>query len=188
MNEPPRAPPSSPGAAARLAMWPLRLLRHLLQWLLALLVLFEEWGWEPLQRALGRLARLPPLAALERAIGRLRPYPALAVFALPALALLPVKLAALGLIAKGHALLGVSVVVAAKLLGTALVARLYQLTQPALLQLDWFARWHARWAVFKERLLALARASWPWRVARVLKRQWSRRFAHWRRSPQRRKP
>ncbi|MES2717162.1 MAG: hypothetical protein V4795_15430 [Pseudomonadota bacterium] len=26
--------------------------------LLALLILFEEWGWEPLQRALARLGRL----------------------------------------------------------------------------------------------------------------------------------
>ena len=37
--------------------------------LLALLILFEEWGWEPLQQAMARLARLPVLRSLERWVG-----------------------------------------------------------------------------------------------------------------------
>jgi hypothetical protein len=151
----------------------------LLQWLLALALLFEEWGWEPLARLLGQLARLPIIGWLERRIAALPPYGALAVFFLPALLLLPVKLLALWLISQGRTLLGVTVIVAAKLLGTAIVARLFMLTQQQLMQLAWFARIYARWTDWKEALLAQVRASRPWRIARWLKlrvrRLWRRR-------------
>ncbi|EWS58361.1 hypothetical protein Y694_03749 [Methylibium sp. T29-B] len=39
----------------------------------ALLILFEEWGWRPLSRALGRLARWPPIARLEDRLRRAPP-------------------------------------------------------------------------------------------------------------------
>ena len=51
--------------------------------LLALVLIFEEWGWEPLQRLAARLARLPLWARLEALIVRLPPYAALAVFFVP---------------------------------------------------------------------------------------------------------
>ena len=155
----------------------LRMLGRLLAWPLALLVLFEEWGWDPLQRALARLAQRLHLQWLGDRIERLPPYGALALFAIPTLLLLPVKLAALGLVAAGHLALGTAVIVGAKLAGTALVARLYALTRPALLQLAWFARLHGRWVRWKEALLAPVRASWPWRQGRVLRRQLRRRWA-----------
>lgn len=160
--------------------WLWRWLRRLLGALLALLILFEEWGWEPLQRLAARIARLPPLAWLERRITRLPPWAALGVFALPMLALLPVKLAALWLIGQGRATLGVLLIVAAKLVGTALVARLFTLTQPALMQLAWFARGYRRWMAWKTALIERVRASWAWRVGRLLKRRAAQRLAHWR--------
>jgi hypothetical protein len=157
-----------------------RWLRRGLEALIALVILFEEWGWEPLQRALGWIARLPPLAWLERRIAAMPPYAALAVFLLPTLMLLPVKLSALWLIGIGHAGLGLAVIVLAKLVGTALLARLFKLTQPALMQLAWFAHWYGRWTVWKEALLSQVRASWAWRVGRVLKRRLQHRVARWR--------
>lgn len=160
--------------------WLWRWLRRLLGALLALLILFEEWGWEPLQRLAARIARLPPLAWLERRITRLPPWAALGVFALPMLALLPVKLAALWLIGQGRATLGVLLIVAAKLVGTALVARLFTLTQPALMQLAWFARGYRRWMAWKTALIERVRASWAWRVGRLLKRRAAQRLARWR--------
>ena len=159
-------------------MW--RWLRRGFEALLALLILFEEWGWEPLRRVLAWVARLPPLAWLERRIVALPPYAALAVFVLPTLLLLPVKLAALWLIGIGKAGLGLAVIVMAKLVGTALLARLFQLTQPALMQLAWFARLYRRWTVWKEAVLAHVRASWAWRVGRVVKRRVAQRLARWR--------
>jgi len=156
---------------SRLFTWPWRLLRGLLTWLAALLILFEEWGWVPLSRLLAHLGRLPVIGWLERRVVQLPPRWALAVFLLPALLLLPVKLAALWLIAHGRAWLGVLVIVLAKLLGTAIVARLFMLTQPQLMQLPWFARGYHRWAAWKQVVMARVRASWPWRQSRAIKAQ-----------------
>jgi len=163
--------------------WLVRALKGLASAFLALLILFEEWGWEPLQRALAKLARLPLIGAIERRIAALPPYAALAVFALPSLLLLPVKLVALWLIGQGQAMLGALVIVVAKIAGTAIVARLFVLTRPALMRLAWFARIYTRWIVWKDTLLARVRASWPWRAARVLKRAVRRRWASWVRAP-----
>lgn len=138
--------------------------------MLALIILFEEWGWEPLSRLLGRLARLPVLRWLERRIVSLPPYAALALFLIPSVLLVPVKLAALWLIGHGHAGSGLLVIVTAKLAGTAVVARLFSLTRDTLLQLAWFANGYARWTSFKTRLLASVRASAPWQAAQRLKR------------------
>jgi len=157
-----------------------RWLRRGFEAVLALVILFEEWGWEPLQRGLGWVARLPPLAWLERGIAALPPYAALAVFAGPTVLLLPVKLAALWLIGSGHAGLGLAIIVIAKLLGTALLARLFKLTQPALMKLDWFALCYGRWTRWKDALLVRVRALWAWRIGRVVKRRLAQRLERWR--------
>ncbi|WP_394757655.1 hypothetical protein [Rhodoferax sp.] len=154
----------------------IRLLKNLFSGLLALLILFEEWGWEPLQRALAWIGRLPGLRWVERRIQALPPYAALALFLLPTAMLLPVKLLALWLIGQGKVLSGSLVILSAKLVGTAIVARLFALTQPALMQLAWFARAYTRWANWKERLLMQVRASWPWRLGRVLKHRMKQRW------------
>lgn len=152
-----------------------RFLRAVLGGLLALILLFEEWGWEPLAALMARLARLPLWAALERRIAALPPWGALMMFGVPMLALLPVKLAALYLFAHGHAGWGLALLLAAKLAGTAVLARLFQLTQPALMQLAWFARWYPRWKSWKDALLAWVRASasWQWmQQTRAAVRRW----------------
>jgi len=152
-------------------------LRHAGLALLALLILFEEWGWEPLQRLMARIGRLPLLRRLETLIARLPPRAALAVLLLPTLLLLPVKLLALWLIGQGKAVLGGVVIVLAKLVGTALVARLFNLTQPALMTMPWFASLYGRWSAWKHALLARVRASWAWRAGRVFKRRVRRMWA-----------
>lgn len=148
-------------------------------WGLALLILFEEWGWEPLQRALARIGQLPGLRWIERRIQTLPAYAALAFLLLPSVLLLPIKLVALWLIGQGHLLLGSLVIIAAKLGGTALVARIFTLTRPTLLQLPWFARLYARWSDWKLRLLTQVRASWAWRKAHQIKLHTQLRLAAW---------
>lgn len=132
--------------------------------ILALVLIFEEWGWEPLQRLIGRLARLPLWARMEALITRLPPYGALLVFLVPTILLFPVKLLALYWIGQGHTLLGLCVVLAAKVMGTAAVARLFALTHPALMRLTWFARLYGRWKPWKDALIAQFKASGPWRA------------------------
>ena len=153
-------------------------LRWLFRLVFALLILFEEWGWEPLRRAFALLARLPVIRHLETLLKRLPPRWAFIVLLLPSLLILPIKLAAVWLVAQGRVILGVGLVIAAKVGGTALLAWLFQLIQPALMQLPWFARLHARWTAWKTELLAWVRASAVWRSARALKasvRRWWRR-------------
>lgn len=106
----------------------------------ALILIAEEWLWTTLSRWVGRLAHVLGLDRLEAWIGRLPPYWALAFFLLPSLVVLPAKLAGLSLLAHGQVLASLSVFGGAKLLGTALVARIFKLTKPQLLQLAWFAR------------------------------------------------
>jgi hypothetical protein len=149
----------------------MRFLRNVFGALVALVILFEEWGWEPLQAALARLGRLPPLAWLERRIARLPSYAALALLAVPALAILPIKLAAVWVITRGHALAGLLIIVAAKLVGTAVLARLFALTRPALMKIAWFARGYAYWTAWKNELLAWVRASALWRAAAAVRQQ-----------------
>jgi len=144
-------------------------LRTALEILLALVIVFEEWGWRPLADLLGRLARWRPWAAVEALIIRLPPYAALVVFALPTLLLLPLKLVALLLIGKGQVILAGLLFVAAKVVATALIARLFMLTQPALMQIGWFASAHDTVMPWKEALTARVRASWAWRWGRVWK-------------------
>ncbi|MEF7617603.1 hypothetical protein V4F39_27080 [Aquincola sp. MAHUQ-54] len=157
----------------------LRWIRHLLQWALALLVLFEEWGWEPLQRALARLARWGWIAALERWVASLTPHGALVLFVAPTALLLPVKLLALGLAGRGHVAAALGIIVLAKVVGTAVVARTFQLVRPALMRLAWFARGYAAWEGWKTHWLARVRRSWPWRAAAVARRAAARRLARW---------
>lgn len=158
-------------------------LKRLAAWPLALVILFEEWGWEPLQRGLARLGQWLGLQWVEARIRELPPYWALAVFLLPSLLLLPVKLLALWLIGMRQVMLGAAVIVVAKIAGTAIVARLFTLTRPALLQLAWFAQLYLRWSGWKEALLAHVRASWPWRWGRVVQRRWRRQLTLWRSGP-----
>lgn len=148
-----------------------RLLRTVAMAVLALVLLFEEWGWEPLAAVLARLARLPLWAWLERRIAALPPWAALLVFFVPMLALFPVKLLALYLFAHGHATAGLGLLLVAKLVGTALVARLFSLTQPALMKLKWFAHWYPRWKAWKDDLFEHVRRSAPWRAGRHMKRR-----------------
>jgi len=96
----------------------------------AVVVLVEDWLWDDLQRLAAAIGRLPVLRRLEAWAGRLPPYGALCLFAAPSLLLVPVKVIALYLMAHRHATYGVAVVLAAKLLGTALVARIFSIAKP----------------------------------------------------------
>ena len=163
-------------AAIALWRWALPLLRlarpivwRMFEALLAVVIVFEEWGWRPLAAFLAGLARYAPVAKLEALVMRLPPYPSLAVFAVPVLLLLPLKLVALAWIAQGHVVWATLLFIFAKLAGTAIVARVFHLTEPALMQLDWFRKLHDLVMPWKHALLERIRASRTWRIGRVVK-------------------
>jgi hypothetical protein len=145
-----------------------RLLTPLLLVIATVFFAVEEVLWR-LAAVFALLGKLPVFRQIEQWIGRLPPYGALFIFALPAVALLPIKLLALYWLAGGHPALGVGTILGAKVAGTALVARIYQLTRASLLTLRWFA-----WA--ESKVLALRAAAYGvWRrlpVARWISQRW----------------
>ncbi|MEX8514598.1 hypothetical protein [Leptothrix ochracea] len=153
-----------------------KLIKNTFGLLLAMVVIFEEWGWEPLMRFMGWLAHIPLVGWIERRIAALPPYGALVAFFAPGTLLLPVKLLALWAIGQGHTVLGVGVIVAAKLVGTAVLARIFILTQPALMRIQWFANLYRRWVPWKDALLLKVRSSHPWRLGRLMKRRFQRQI------------
>ncbi len=156
-----------------------KLLRALATALIVPVLLFEEWGWEPLARVLGRLARLPLWARVEQALRNLPPWGAVLAFFAPMALLFPIKLIGLFLLAEGHAKSALMLLLAAKLAGTAVLAWLFQLLEPALMRIPAFARWYPRWKAWKDRVLSRVRQSAPWRFGSALQesaRRWWRKL------------
>lgn len=140
-----------------------------LQVLAALILLFEEWGWRPLVEALASLSRFRIFARIERFIAGLPPYGALAALAIPTAFLFPLKLLAVYLVASGQILAAGLLFVGAKIASTALIARIFMLTQPALMRIGWFATIYNFVMPWKEALFERIRASWAWRYGRMMK-------------------
>ena len=112
-------------------------------WLLAALFIIEEAIWDWTARIMARLGALRAIHTVELYIAALHPGLALIAFLLPGTILIPAKLFGLHAIASGHWLLGSSIFILAKIAGLALFSRIFNLTRPALMQIDRFARFYA---------------------------------------------
>lgn len=124
-----------------------RLLLTPFVWLVAAVFLIEETIWDWTAAVMARLGAVRAIHAVERHIAALRPRWAFFAFLLPSATLIPAKLFGLHAIATGHWLLGSAIIVSAKIAGLALFSRIFNLTRPALMQLDWFARFYT-WVMF----------------------------------------
>lgn len=122
----------------------LRLLLKPALYLAALFTLLEEWLWDHLKALAAAIGRLPVLRQIEAGLRRAPPWLALLVLLTPGVVLFPAKLGGLWLISHGRILLGGTVFLLAKLVGMAMLSRLYALLRPALVQLRLFCvveRW-----------------------------------------------
>jgi hypothetical protein len=147
--------------------------------LAALLMFLEEVLWEALKRIMAAFGKLPVIRSIEAWISRLPPYGAAVVFLIPGALLLPVKIAALWLLAHGHAMLGCQVIIAAKLVGTALVARIFTLTKPQLMTLGWFATLYTFVMRWRGKLYGWVIASGAWQKVMDMRariRAWASRW------------
>ena len=142
-------------------------LRAVLLALAAVVIFIEEFGWRPLARWAARLAKLPPLARLEARLRLVSPRKALVLFLAPAVLLFPLKMLALWLIQGGRPVLGIGLIVIAKLFGTALVGRLFVLVEPQLMSFDRFARAVRWWRDIQRRVKAAVVGMAAWRALRV---------------------
>jgi hypothetical protein len=176
----PAAPARGIGRSIAALLW--RPFRFVLL-LFAIVVIFvEEWGWVPLTALAAAIARWPPLAALERKIENAPRRVALLLFIVQALPLVPIKLFALWLIHGGHSTLGVAIIVAAKVVGTAVVGRLFMLVESQLMSFPWFARCVGWWRETRDRVKAIVQASLAWRAAQraaAVGQRWLRRLLAW---------
>ena len=137
---------------------------------LAAIFLLEAWLWDLLHPMIAALVRALPFerlkAAIARAVSSLPPWATLAVFIIPAMVILPFKLVAVWLIARGHFVLGALTFVAAKMAGVAVTAFLFEVCKPKLLQMPWFVRFYQwmlalkDWAHRKIEPARLAIARW----------------------------
>lgn len=137
--------------------------------LVALILLFEEWGWRPLSNLLAQLARYRFWALTELWIAGLPPYGALLALSVPSVILIPAKLVGVYLLATGHLITAMVVIGLAKVASTALIARIFLLTKPALMQIGWFQRAYDLFVPWRDALFDWIRSSWIWRFGRVVK-------------------
>ncbi|MES2705729.1 MAG: hypothetical protein V4726_03910 [Verrucomicrobiota bacterium] len=144
--------------------------------LAALFLFVEECLWKWGTAAMARLARARVVRALEAGLAKLPAWAAVVVFFLPGLMLLPVKLAALFLIGKGHVASGMGVIVAAKVLGTAVVARFFAICKPVLMGIRWFRAGHDWILALKVYLYGRLHAMPGWQMAVRLQGDIRRKF------------
>lgn len=181
MNRSRPDPDPAPAAPRRIVRGPL----HALLLVLALLLTAEEWLWDHLQAAMRRWRRHAAVRAIEDRIRQLPPWPSVALLGLPALLIVPFKVAAVWAMVHGHPWLGLLVLVGAKLAGTAAAAYLVDLVRDRARELPWFdALWRRTTALLRFARLwvrqrpgvrrALATCRW-------MRRQWRR----WRGGPSR---
>ena len=112
--------------------------------LLAIVFLVEAWLWRHLEPIVEWIVAWLPLRAVKARLAgiirKLPPAATLVVFVVPIVALFPLKVLGLWLLAHKHWIAAGAVLILAKLVGLAITAFVFEVTRPKLLQLRWF-RW-----------------------------------------------
>jgi hypothetical protein len=134
--------------------------------LAAAIVFFEQTLIRYLNVLTEAFGRWPPIARLEARLVKLPPWAALLTFVAPSILILPIKLIAFFFAMKGRFALALISVIVGKVLATAIVARLYHILRPTLMQIRWFAwadtqffHWRDQAYAFVESLPAWKRAA-----------------------------
>jgi hypothetical protein len=151
----------------------------------ALAFLLEAWLWDRLEPIVARIVGRLPWGRLRGAvivgIKALPPAATLVVFVIPAIALVPIKLAGLWLLANDRWLAAAALLVLAKLVGLGVAAFVFDATRDKLLQIGWFRALYMRvmawrdWAhdevkPVKRRVRAILWLIRPRRTSRLLRR------------------
>jgi len=114
--------------------------------MLAVIFLVEAWLWDHVKLWLRALAEAIGAeryeAKLRDFIAPLSPYPTLAVFAVPALIVLPLKMLALEAIAGGHVFFGLIFILTAKTLALGATSYLFDLCREKLMQIPRFLQFY----------------------------------------------
>jgi len=114
------------------------------------------------------VARWPVIARFEAWLMSLPPWAAVLAFALPSIIILPVKVSALWFAAHHRFALATGSVVLGKILATAILARLYRILRPTMMQLRWFAWADTKFFAWRDWAYAFVRSLPAWQQARAL--------------------
>ena len=154
-----------------------RLGRDLLTAAAILWFLIDELVWRRVQASFAWLHDLRLLRRLEHRVQKLPPYGALALFALPGAATFPAKLFALWISVRSP-VLGILVLVIAKLVSSGICAWIYRVTKAQLLTIGWFAPLHDKVLAWHEAVVSRLRDAWQrlglgtlWRSVRTRMRE-----------------
>lgn len=114
------------------------------------------------------VARWPVVARFEAWLVTLPPWGAVLAFALPSIIILPVKVSALWFAAHHRFALATASVVLGKILATAILARLYRILRPTMMQLRWFAWADTKFFAWRDWAYAFVRSLPAWQQAKAL--------------------
>ena len=117
-------------------------MKRIFIWVLVAFWMLEELLWDVLNWIEERIAFLRLVRIIEQWVAARTPWQAAVLMLTPAAVLFPAKILGLWLLTRGHALSGIGFILLAKVIGTAIVARMYRLCKDALLTLSWFAWCH----------------------------------------------
>ena len=145
--------------------------------LAAAIVFVEQTLIRYLNLVTAAIAAWPPIARLEGWLVRLPPYVALFAFVAPSILILPIKVAALWFGVHGQYAWALAVLVAGKLLATAVLARLYRILRPTLMGIPWFAWADTTFFAWRDRIYAFVRAMPAWQRTMALARALRARMA-----------
>ena len=114
------------------------------------------------------VARWPVIARFEAWLVTLPPWGAVLAFALPSIIILPVKVSALWFAAHHRFALATASVALGKILATAILARLYRILRPTMMQLRWFAWADNKFFAWRDWAYAFVRSLPAWQQAKAL--------------------
>lgn len=105
----------------------------------ALIILFNEWVWDHLRPVLEYFSKFKFVQRLESWISELNPYVSLVFFLIPFVTTHVIEIWALGLVALGNVISGFIIYGISKVGGFMIMSRIFTLTKPKLLTVEWFA-------------------------------------------------
>ena len=142
----------------------------------AAFVFVEQVLIKYLNVAMAAFARLPLIARFEAWLESLPPWAAFMAFVCPSLLILPVKLSAVWFVLHGFYTTAILVVLAAKLVATALLARLYKILRPTLMTIPWYAAIDTCFFEWRDKAYAFVRSLPAWQKTSEIVQQLKQRL------------
>ena len=133
----------------------------------SLLMWIEDTLWHWLKKLTGWISLIPLVHKFEVVIAGLPPYAMMAVFLMPMTLLFPIKVLAVYWMTRGYWMASLTAIATAKIVGTAIVARMYVVCHDKLMTIVWFHRLHDWLIATRDQLFGYVRALPIYRLIRT---------------------